>query len=237
MDMSAYIDEIRLKLTGSVLDLELDDETLQRVVNSAFREIQRYIDTTKIATIPYSKCIDLSDCGVSSVVRIYRANVYMGTESSSPSNQIDPMYASQWQILAGNGSGYNISEWIYNYSAWNTMKQIRNTISTDLAFKYDKHTNRLYINVAYNEPKFITIEYIPRYNDVSEIISDYWIDMLIRLAVALTKVTVGRIRTRFTQSNALWTQDGELILEEGNTELAELRQHLMENSQLVYPID
>lgn len=53
------------------------------------------------------------------------------------------------------------------------MKQIRNTISTDLAFKYDKHTNRLYINVAYNEPKFITIEYIPRYNDVSEIISDY----------------------------------------------------------------
>ncbi len=147
------------------------------------------------------------------------------------------MYASQWQILAGNGSGYNISEWIYNYSAWNTMKQIRNTISTDLAFKYDKHTNRLYINVAYNEPKFITIEYIPRYNDVSEIISDYWIDMLIRLAVALTKVTIGRIRTRFTQSNALWTQDGELILEEGNTELAELRQHLMENSQLVYPID
>ena len=61
--------------------------------------------------------------------------------------------------------------------------------------------------------------------------------MLIRLAVALTKVTIGRIRTRFTQSNALWTQDGELILEEGNTELAELRQHLMENSQLVYPID
>ncbi len=41
----------------------------------------------------------------------------MGTESSSPSNQIDPMYASQWQMLAGNGSGYNISEWIYNYSA------------------------------------------------------------------------------------------------------------------------
>ena len=91
--------------------------------------------------------------------------------------------------------------------------------------------------VCLKEEGFITIEYIPRYNDVSEIISDYWIDMLIRLAVALTKVTIGRIRTRFTQSNALWTQDGELILEEGNTELAELRQHLMENSQLVYPID
>lgn len=93
MDMSAYIDEIRLKLTGSVLDLELEDETLQKVVNSAFREIQRYIDTTKIATIPFSRCIDLSECGVSSIVRVFRANAYVGSDSTS--NQIDPMYASQ----------------------------------------------------------------------------------------------------------------------------------------------
>ncbi len=238
MDMSAYKDEIRLKLTGSVLDLELDDSTLERIINSAFREIQRYIDTTRIATIPYKKCIDLSDCGVNSVVRVFRANVYAGDSSDKLSNQIDPMYASQWQILSGNGGyGYNFSDWVYNYSAWNTMKQLRNTISTDLAFKYDKHQNRLYINVAYNEPEYITVEYVPRYNDVSEIVSDYWIDMLIKLAVALTKVTVGRIRTRFTQSNALWTQDGELILEEGNTELTAIREHLVANSQLVYPID
>lgn len=76
-------------------------------------------------------------------------------------------------------------------------------MSTDLAFRFDKHTNRLYINIAYNKPNYITIEYVPRYNDVSQIVSDYWIDMLIRLAVALTKVTVGTIRRRYTQSNAL----------------------------------
>lgn len=61
--------------------------------------------------------------------------------------------------------------------------------------------------------------------------------MLIKLAVALAKVTVGRIRSRYTQSNALWTQDGEALLAEGNEELTALRQHMMENSQLVFPID
>jgi hypothetical protein len=57
------------------------------------------------------------------------------------------------------------------------------------------------------------------------------------MSVALTKIVVGRIRTRFVQSGALWTQDGDKILEEGNTELKELREVLRANSNLVYPID
>jgi hypothetical protein len=83
----------------------------------------------------------------------------------------------------------------------------------------------------------ITIEYIPKLKSVEDIKSDYWLDILIKLSVALTKVVLGRIRTRFTQSNALWTQDGEKILEEGNTELKELREILRINSNMVLLID
>lgn len=57
------------------------------------------------------------------------------------------------------------------------------------------------------------------------------------MSVALTKVVLGRIRTRFTQSGALWAQDGDKILEEGNTELKELREVLRSNSNLITPID
>jgi hypothetical protein len=57
------------------------------------------------------------------------------------------------------------------------------------------------------------------------------------MCVALTKVTLGRIRTRFSQSNALWAQDGEKLLEEGNTELKELREVLRTNANLAYSID
>ena len=57
------------------------------------------------------------------------------------------------------------------------------------------------------------------------------------MSTALVKKVLGRIRTRYTQSNALWTQDGERLLEEGDTELKELREVLRVNSQMIYPID
>lgn len=113
----------------------------------------------------------------------------------------------------------------------------QNTGSTDLSFYYNKPTDELYINCATNSPSTITIEYITRYDNVEEITSDYWSDILVRLATATVKVTLGRIRSRYTQSNALWTQDGETMLSEGTQELTELRTFLQTNSQLGYPID
>jgi hypothetical protein len=83
----------------------------------------------------------------------------------------------------------------------------------------------------------VTIEFIPKLNSVEDIQSDYWQDILIRMSVALTKIMLGRIRTRFSQSNALWTQDGEKLLEEGNTAYKELQEVLRTNSNLIYAID
>ena len=97
--------------------------------------------------------------------------------------------------------------------------------------------NKLYINVSEGTPSTITIEYIPVFQDVSEITSDYWSDILLRLALAQTKVTLGRVRTRYVQSNALWSQDGDTILAEGKEELENIRQMLLDNSELTYPID
>ena len=113
----------------------------------------------------------------------------------------------------------------------------KNTTSTDLAFRFDKDSSKLYINTPCGTPGNITIEYIPIIHDVEEIKSPYWIDMLMRLTVALTKVTVGRIRSRYTQSNALWQNDGDTILSEGREELSNLREMLLQNSELTYPID
>ena len=124
-----------------------------------------------------------------------------------------------------------------NYASWMSMNQMRNTMSTDLAFREDRHNKKLYINRAMSTPSMITIEYIPKLTSVEDIKSDYWIDILIKYCVALSKIVLGRIRTRFTQSNALWTQDGDKILEEGNTELKELREILRLNSNMVYLID
>ena len=245
MDIAAYRDEIKLKLTGNLLEIELDDATIDKVINSALRELQRYICSVEVMTIPFSPCIDLTDPAntnnipikVSAITNVYRANSYNTNSYTSGVSMADPMYGSYWQLLSRTGNLYDYQDYAYNYMSWNTILQIRNTISTDLSFYFDKKTSKLYINTSNNIPSIITIEYIPRFDTVDDVVSDYWIDFLIRLAVALTKITVGRIRSRYTQTNALWTQDGERLLEEGNSELNELRTYLATNNQLLYPID
>lgn len=236
MNMQSYKDEIRLKLTGNVLESELDDPTLEQIINSALRETQRYIDTTRMATLPYSPCIDLSDCDINAVASVYRTKGY-GLNSPEGGRQLDPMYMSQWQILGGVNGYSNYNGWTLNYAAYNTALQVRNTISTDMAFRYERASKKLYININGNVPDYVTIEYIPRYNDVSEIESDYWIDVVMRLSVATAKMTVGRIRGRYTQNNALWQNDAETILAEGKEELTKLEDELKANSRFTYPID
>lgn len=234
MTMEEYIAEIRLELTGNILELELDDTTLQQIVNKALREVQRYIDSTKLMTIPYAKCIDLTDSNVSSVSRVYRVDGFGLNDYTG--GQIDPFYAQAWFSFSSGANMYNLSNFVANFGAWNTMLQIRNTVSTDLQFQEDKQNHKLYINVLDN-PTYITIEYVPKFKDVSEVESDYWIDILSRLSIALTKIYVGRIRSRYTQSNALWSQDGDVLLAEGNEELNSLRETLRINSQLTYTYD
>lgn len=98
---------------------------------------------------------------------------------------------------------YNLSDYLMNYASWMTLSQVRNTISTDLSFTEDRHNNKLYINSNLASNSTITVQYIPKITDVEQIKSDYWIDILIKMSVALTKIVLGRIRTRFSQSNAL----------------------------------
>lgn len=235
MDITAYRDEIKLRLTGSVLDTELSDDTIDRIINASLREIQRYICSTKVITIPFKRCIDLTEYKVNSVSRVMRTQGY-ATDNAELS-LTDPMYVSQWQLLSGPGNLSNFQNYSYNYMTWNTMLQMRNTTSTDMAFIFDKSTNQLYINTASDLPTKITIVYVPRYDSVEEINSDFWIDTLCRLAVANAKVIVGRIRTKYTQTNALWQLDGQSILAEGQQELTELRNYLQANSQLLYVVD
>ncbi len=238
MEMNLIRDEVKTRLTGGVLDLEINDETIDKVINMSFREVQRYINTTTIVKMEYAPCLDLSQLKVSAVVDVYRTTSYLAGDPDTDNSTIDPMYVAQWQLLTGmSGAGFNITDFGYNYGAWNTALQVRNTLSTDLNFVFDKPTSKLYINCAFDKPKYIAVRYIPRFDSVEEITSDTWIDIIIRLAVANTKITLGNIRGRFTQSNALWTQDAEKMATEGREELQELRQYLQDNNILIFPMD
>ena len=218
MKLENYLEEIKLELTGGVLELEIPDSTLTQVINKSFRELQRYITTPKMITVPFANCIDLTDFKSSSITNVYRTVGFVGDSNASSIGSIaDPMYAQQWMVFSNGGTMYNLQNYVLNYLSWSTLLQMSNTVSTDMAWREDKQANKLYINCQYDKPTMITIEYIPVYTSVEEITDDYWIDILQRLAIAQTKIILGRIRTRHTLNNAQWSQDGETMLSEGTT--------------------
>lgn len=243
MTIQDVISEIRLELTGYILDLEIEDTTIEQVIKKALRELERYYDGTLLVSVPFASCIDLKDSEldlqhkVSSIVNVFRTEA-VGGNSQDANALMDPLYAQQFLIFGGaGGTMYNLNDYVLNYASWQTLLQIKNTMSTDMAFVENRSENKLYINHYMDKPARVTIEYIPKLTSVEMIQSDYWIDILIRMSVALTKIVLGRIRTRFTPASSVFTQDGEAMLNEGNTDLKELRETLRLNNNMILPID
>ena len=236
MDLETLRDEIKEELTGGVLELEMGDTDLDKMIYGAVRELNRYYNSVHLITIPFENCINVSkyNIKVNSVSNVFRAE---GFTTDGNNGIYDPLLASQWQLLSGVGDLSHFQDYVYNYSAWNTMLQIRNTSSTDLSFRFDRDEQLLYVNISSNTPSNITIAYVPILQNPQDIKSEYWVDQLFKLALARTKIALGRIRTRFKQQNALWEQDGETLLAEGTAELTELRTELKANTALIYPID
>ena len=106
MQMQAYVDEIKLHLTGGVLQLEIDDATIMKVVNSAFREVQRYIDTTRMDTLwvqivdrkieNQARALELSSLDGKDKVLAFRSRLKTALEFSVPIDSVEAGAAKQY---------------------------------------------------------------------------------------------------------------------------------------------
>lgn len=254
MTMDAYVDEVKFKLTGGVYECEIDNAGIQKVIEYSLRELQRFLNLTRFITVPFSSCIDTSEMHISDVRFVYVANSnygianmaatgntygdetdYAGQPSIYANSPIDPMLWSAY-YLGSSGTVSNFTNYVDDFYAYTMTRKALNTSDLKrLVFNFNKQSEKLYINNNSADCRAVTIEYIPRIDNVDEITNDSWIDLLVRFSVANLKITLGRIRTRFTQSNALWTQDGAQLIEEGNAELAELRTYLDSSASMLRP--
>lgn len=116
--------------------------------------------------------------------------------------------------------------------------QIINTVaggsSSDIDFYQDG--DLLYVDVKGGDSE-ITIQYLPDYQSVEEVTEPFWINYILNLAVARTKIALGRARSKYTGSNLPYELDGDTILNEGITELETLTSELKENHDIWYILD
>lgn len=228
MTREEYVDDIKTSLGFPIVDVEVES-ILGKIVDKAFREVRRYVTETHFVTIPYSsKGIDVSKYKIDSIIQIFR--------TSNPARTVDftDIYTLS-TVNTGNSSSVNLllSDYLYRTQ----MTQIKNTISTDLDFTYDKDNQKLYINAVYPRPTHVTLAYNPVFLDVSDIKEPYWENYIQRLSLAFAKETLGRVRGKYDLSSSLYKLDGDQLVSEGISERDAVRQELVENSDLAFPID
>lgn len=233
MNQNDYRDAILLQLGYPVVNIEIEDQ-IPKIVDMAFRELKHYINDTQTLTIPYQEKIhieDFNDPLTHQTVNIDTV-VYV-TRTSSPNNLAD--YQDMMYMISRQSSVQQVSLTDYNRAM--LINQAKNTLSTDLDFYWDKKYHDLYVNANYPKPPKITIVYIPVYNSVDDITEEFWQNLLLRLSVALTKGILGRVRGKYKLNSSQYELDSDTLLQESQSELAEIRNYLNENSDMLLPID
>lgn len=217
--MKKIVMYIENQLGGQVLDLELKPEDIKEIVEQAFEELVHYMTDTYTLTVPYANCIDLKKYNVDSVESVLRGqdSILTGVPFQMPT--MDLM----------NITGvYNLE----SYTNAMLVKRNLNILATDMEFHWDKPNRKLYVYANPNRPAFVTINFKPEYYDVEDIREQHWETQLRKLALGMTKIILGRIRSKYKSNSAKFQLDGDTLLQEGNAEVQEVRKFLDDNKDI-----
>lgn len=210
---------IENQLGGQVLELELRPEDIRDIVNQAFEEIVHYMTDTYTVTVPYAQCIDLSKYNIDSVESVLRGQDSLLTGV--------PFQMPAMDLMNVTGM-YNID----NYVQALEVKRNLNILATDMDFVWDKPNRKLYVYANPNIPSMVTINFKPEYYSVEDIREQHWETQLRKLALGMTKIILGRIRSKYTSNSAKYQLDGPTLLAEGNAEVQQVRQYLDDNKDI-----
>ena len=225
MIMQEIVDQVSFSL-GLPSNENVESQQIEKAVVIAFREVKRYMKTPNHKTVPFATRIRLKENGIITrnilTVKPSRPRIGLTMSSIDSGNVFQIAAAVNTSNMIGNTSAINIDPIVTEMA----MAQVRNTITTDLQWQYDIDNDVLYVTHRDPMPPTVTITYVPDYQDVSEIKSNTYIDYLIRLTLAHMKVSLGRTRSKYKVEGSNVSLDGEILLDEGNQELKEIREEL-----------
>ena len=225
MTMQEIVDQVSFML-GLPANENVEGLDVEKAVLIAFRELKRYMKTPVEKTVPFSTRLDLVQLGINTkkVLTVIPAYPRIGlTMSSIDSGNVFQVAAA---VNAYSGIGNTTSLNIDPIMSEMAMAQVRNTLSNDLQWDYDSSNQVVYCTHRDPRPAAVTIRYVPDFQDVSEINNDTWIDYLIRMSEANMKKALGRTRSKYKLQGSNIEFDGEVLLQEANTELETIRQEL-----------
>jgi len=225
MTMQEIVQRVSFML-GIPSNQNVEDLQVEQAVMIAFDELKRYMKTPVDKTVPFAKRLDLVKLGINTkkVINVQAAYPRIGlTMSSIDSGNVFQVAAAVNTYSAiGQTSSINIDPIMTEMA----MAQVRNSLTTDFQWRFDIDNQVVYCTHREPIPTHVTITYMPDYKDVSEIQNDTWINYLIRMSEAFMKKSLGRSRSKYRIEGSNVSNDGEILLQEANTELEAIRTEL-----------
>lgn len=224
LTQAEYLDDMRIAVPW--IDLEVENGVDAKILMMAFRELRRHIHEYACLTVSYAQRISLKDYHVKDFIDVRRATTPPGLGVGSPTGSV---FASLAGMVPIGGSAV-VQPYLDYYTETMLVQTIKNTISKDLQYTYDEQNEVLYLSSNLPYPAQVTITYIPEYQGPEDIKTSYWQDWMRRLAIAHLKIYVGQKRSKMKIPGSPVQLNGDAILEEGRTELNEIREFLAQNN-------
>lgn len=225
MTMEEVVQQVSFML-GIPANENTEDLQVEQAVLIAFRELKRYMKTPVDKTVPYSTRLDLVALGIDTVNVLYvqaaKPRIGLTLSSIDSGNVFQVAAAVNTYNSIGQTSSLNIDPIMSEIA----MAQVRNTLGTDFQWHYDPNNQVIYCAHRDPRPSQVTVRYVPNFKDVSEIKSPIWVDYLVRLSEAYMKLALGRSRSKYTVEGSNVSLDGDVLLQEANSNLETIRAEL-----------
>ncbi len=204
---------ISTMLGGSKLNIELDEQDFKEIIQHALEVLRpRYSGVRYIQVDGTNSPIDLSSHNIIEVIQIYEGQ-------DTGVNQL------QSQMFLNPGVFVFNSDFKDNYIQYLTYTKLASAYQTvqNATWKYDNVHKLLYLNKKRPQVLKALVE-LRAVTDIEE--TCQWFAWFKDYCLALAKICVGRMRSKYKLSNAQYELDGDVILNEGIQERDKLEEEL-----------
>lgn len=222
-------------LSSGLEELEIIDNTIYGTITSFNASLSGNFRSTTRKTVTV-QCEDTTGTTYSNVfdydVLDYRKVIDVTDFEEGSTTGINTLFTLEQTLAQQTYFSYALGNYGFDLLSWYTLKEFIDTREKLLAIrrdvKFDPRTQYLTMYPQPNDNRFYGVIscYVER--PIRDLIKEQWV---YQYALALSKISVGRVRSKFTGVSLLG--GGALnydLLEEGRTEKAELERQLFEGA-------
>lgn len=216
MTTQEAIQDILMEFGGGLIEMEIEP-ILTQTIEKALRLAKSYMKETRTKTYKWAPVIDVSEDRIRQVKRIFSGNTgnsIMGSANINDPNRNDIFTVSSF---VGVGDIGGMGHFAQNFSRISQKQKMLNTLGSDIDYKYIYAEKKLY-PISNRPPSTFTIFYVLDYYSIEDVEDMEWQNLIVRLATAIAKRTLGSIRTNYKEENALYSDNGENYAEDGKEE-------------------